>query len=727
MKMPFLLILSILVHLSQLSNLAAGQNTDQTKILSEKASSLAKNIKPLSGEIDFFPLVTQFGPVPSGKGWRVEKEPLSEEKLRDTIDNILAHGFTGIETGVNRPNSEKAFILNYAQSREMILTHHAGALELFGRDKPPEPSVYSPEYETSVRKNAEKALAPLKNYPRLYNVFPFQDEPFHWGKKSFGYGEDEKKAFKDRFGYDLPPDFESIRNDPVKWGQVIDFRSDNFPVGWRKVYKIIKEINPNFIATLTHDSHNTFGAGYGSHAELAIDDVYHWGGDFADMFVFDIYPYMMFDFRFGAPSQLPLPRMSQAHYAFAQMRNLAYSNGKKLGFWVGTFNPAWFKSFLDENLRARYWSEHEMSMTAVAEGSDYLLTGIKIPVDSLHWETFGKANHLIQKTHGDLQKMPKMKAKACMLFPRTQYIQMQEEYFDVGLSYELFLRAFGELDILHEEQVTDDMNGYKILVLFDVKLLPEKTAQHIAAFVRSGGVVIADCVPSMNENRKPMTVMEDLFGVTGAATGRIVRTGHWVPSKTEAPKWVFRGENAPDESVFETDGVKGVSGKPLAITLVSPRSCTVTTGTVLAKTFKGNPAMVQHTYGKGQAFLLGFCLQDTYFKTFQDKNIPAREALGGMLKAMTEKAGVQPHVWSSNPEIEAALRTNSKSGYLFVINHEAEHTDALIRLADIGFTIGSIVDVDTDKKISFREKNGIVEFATDAKKDGAKIMRIDSK
>jgi hypothetical protein len=721
-------LISFLAGQIVISGDALCQNLEAGAVLAKKAAALATSIKPLSGEIDFFPIVTQFGPVPDGKGWKVDKEPLNEEKLRETIDNIMAHGFTGIETGVNRPNSEKAFILNYAQSRGMILTHHAGALELFGREKPPEPSVYSPEYEIAVLKNAEKALAPLKNYPRLYNVFPFQDEPFHWGKKSFGYGEFEKKAFRDKYGYDLPPDIESIRNDPVKWGQVINFRSDNFPVGWRKVYKIIKEINPNFITTLTHDSHNTFGAGYGSHAELAIDDVYHWGGDFADMFVFDIYPYMMFDFRFGAPSQLPLPRISQAHYSFAQMRNLAYSNGKKLGFWVGTFNPAWFKSFMNEDLRARYWSEHEMSMTAVAEGSDYLLTGIKIPVDSLHWETFGKANRLIQKTHGDLLKMPKMKAKACMLFPRTQYIQLQEEYFDVGLSYELFLRSFGELDILHDEQITEDsLNGYKILLLFDVKLLPEKTAGHIAAFVRNGGVVIADYVPSLNENRKPMKVMEDLFGVTNEATGRIVRTGHWVPSKTEAPKWVFRGDDAPDESVFETDSVKGVFGKPLDITLVSPRPCTVTTGTVLAKTFKGNPAIEQHAYGKGQAFLLGFCLQDTYFKTFQDKNSAAASALGGMLLAMTEKAGVQPHIWSSNPEIEAALRTNATGGYLFVINHEAERNETLVRLADIGFTIASITDIETGKKISFREKSGIVEFAADAKKDEAKILRIFAK
>jgi hypothetical protein len=717
----------ILVYLLATSISVAGQNTDSRAELASKAAELARSITPLRGDPDFFPIVTQFSPVPNGKGWKGGKEPLDEKDLRDTVDNILAHGFTGIETGVNRPENEKAFILNYAQSRGMILTHHAGALELFGRDKPPEPSVYSPEYEIKVRENAQKALASLKDLPRLYNVFTFQDEPFHWGPGSFGYGEYEKKEFRERYGYDLPPDLASVKSDPGKWLEIINFRSDNFPVGWRKTYRIVKEINPGFIVTLTHDSHNTFGAGYGSHSEIAIDDVYHWGGDFADMFVFDIYPYLMIDFRFGAPSVLPLPRMSQAHYSFAQMRNLAVSSGKKLGFWVGTFNPAWFKSFLDEEVRAQHWVEQEMAMTAVAAGSDYLLTGYRIPVDSLHWESFGQGNRLIQKTGGDLLKMPRIKAKACMLFPRTHYIQMQEEYFNVGLSFELFLRAFGELDILHEEQITDDrLNGYDILVLFDVKLLPDKTARSISSFVKNGGVVIADCVPALNEHRQPTTIMGDLFGVARAASGRIVRTGHWVPCRVgEAPRWDFRGKEAPDESVYAVDHLKSsVFGRRLDITLVSPRPCTVTTGQILARTAKGIPAVIGRNMGAGQTFLLGFCLQDTYFKMWQDSNSTARAQLGGLLRSLTEKAGILSHVRSSNPEIEASLRVHAKGGYLFAINHEAEVNGAAIQLADIGFSIGDIIDIETGRKIRFREKNGVVELHAEIARDKAKIFRI---
>ena len=75
-------------------------------------------------------------------------------------------------------------------------------------------------------------------------------------------------------------------------------------------------------------------------------------------------------------------------------------------------------------------------------------------------------------------------------------MQLNEEYFNVGLTFELCMRAFGEMDIIHEEQLTDEkMNGYDILVLADVKMLPAQAAVCIDRFVRRGGMVIADCVP----------------------------------------------------------------------------------------------------------------------------------------------------------------------------------------------------------------------------------------
>ncbi|MFC1608501.1 hypothetical protein ACFL47_11085, partial [Candidatus Latescibacterota bacterium] len=325
-----------------------------------------------------------------------------------------------------------------------------------------------------------------------------------------------------------------------------------------------------------------------------------------------------------------------------------------------------------------------------------------------------------------LLKTPKVKSRACMLFPRTQYIQIQEEYFNVGLSFELFLRGFGELDIIHEEQIVDDtINGYELLVMFDVKLLPEKTAGHIASFVRNGGVVIADCLPALNEFREPMTAMEELFGVSDSATGRIVRTGHYIDFKTKEPIWDFRDEHAPDETIITTDLLKStIFGQALDMTIVSPRPCNVTSGTILTTTVTGKPAVVTKTTGKGRVFLLGFCLQDSYFKTWQDNNRDDRSTLRGLLMSLTEKAGVRSHVWSSNPDIEASIRANDLGGFLFIINHEAKDPDTVIQLAGLDFTIGSITDMETGGNVSFEIVDDEVQLEVRATRDNVKIFRL---
>jgi len=681
----------------------------------------AEPLKP-----DYFPVATQFSPVPSGEGWKGEEGPLSGEVLRSTIDNIRAHGFTGIEAPTHRPANEEAVILQYAASKGMFVSYHAGALEGFERTAPPEICVYSPKYAEAVRARAEAALNPLKDIPNLYNVFTYQDEPFHWGAPSFGYDDEVKAEFQKRHGYELPPDLDSIRNDPHKWLDVVNFRSACFPDGWRQVYKAIKDINPNFKVTLTHDSHNTFGGGCTSHSELAIDDVFHWGGDFSDMFVFDIYPYMMFDFRFGRPAQLPKPRISQTHYSFAQMRALTQANKKELGFWVGTHNPEWFAPYFCPELAAMHWSEREMSMTAVAQGADYLLTGYKIPSDAGHWESFGEGLRLLQKGGKRILDAPKMKAKACMLFPRTQYIQLQQEYFNVGLSFELFLRAFGELDIIHEDEVTDDtLGGRELLVLFDVELLPENVAGPIARFEANGGTVIADCAPRLNAFKEPMATLEEVFGATDMNSTRIRRTGHWVPYKTQEPIWANRPENPPDESVFTTDTLKGtVLGQELDLKLVSPRPCTVTDGNVLAKTDAGQPGIIRRDAGKGHAFLLGFCLQDTYFQTWEDDNAAARAQLGGLLHAMTEEAGVRPHVRSSNPDIEASLRANDHEAFLFVINHEAREPGATVQLRDLPFPIGGIINLNDAQPVVFTNTDGAVTLDLSVPLGGVSLFNI---
>jgi len=626
----------------------------------------------------------------------------------------------------------------------MQLYGHGGNLEGFRREGPASPSVYSPQYPDLVRAKATKFFGPMSSIPRLYNVFPYMDEPFNVGTTGFDNSPEAKAEFKKRYGYDLPVDINTIRDDPKKWLDVLNFRTDYFSDAWEIVYKIIKQVAPDYKVIINHDSHNSLGGAVHSHGEMFIDDVFHWRGDWADMYAFDIYPYDAEDFRYGQCGMLRRPRMSQLHFGLAQLRNVTETYHKELAFWVGQYG---YGDFMRPAPKAQYWSERETAYTAIAGGADFLWSEFDKPLDAHHWDDWGEGLRVIQKVGGALVAAKRPMANACWLFPRTQGIQLQEEYFDVGQAYEAFQRAFGELDAVHEEQVKGGkLDEYKILVMFDVKLLPEEVAEGIAAWVRKGGILIADSVPNLGRYRQPMKTLEELFGVRDAETGRIIRTGMWEPYGIAGPRWFFPKDPKYDETKFKTDTVRGTAfGVPLDMTLISPRPATITSASVLLKTTSGQPAVVQRRVGKGQVFLLGFCLQDTYFQAWKDeldvndqpeaglltvlnvrgdRKFNSRAQIYALLRAMTKEAGVRSHVYSSNPDIEAGVRQSDKEGFVLVINHETERPKTEITLADLRFGVAKVVDVADDKVVPFEQKDGAVVFRLDVPLGDTRLLQL---
>ena len=475
---------------------------------------------------------------------------------------------------------------------------------------------------------------------------------------------------------------------------------------------------------MTYDSHACFGAGGKSNSRIAIDDVYYWGGDFADIYVYDLYPYMMYDFRYGEFGKLPKPRLSQMHYTIAQMRNLATSYKKDMGFWFGTYNKTWFPKYMTSENEQSFWLEREMSYSAIANGANFIITGINIPESAKHWEDLGQAMNTIQKAGPGLTKAPKVKAKACFIFPRTQYLQLQEEYFNVGLSFELFLRSFGELDIIHEDQVREgQLSGYNILILCDVKLLPVEVAQQIVHFVKNGGVVISDCVPQMDAFKAPMEIMNGLFGISRAETDRVIQEGFYDPQES-----LTTSQSAKKIPEIKLDTVFGQAfGEKFQFKIVSPRAISITSGNVELTMKSGHAGLVSNHLGKGKAYLFGFCMQDTYFQTWKDSSSVNRSNLMGLISKVFKNTGVQPNIWSSNPGIEATIRANSKEGYVFVINHEESNPSSVVKLGKMEFLPAKLVDIETGLPVDFIESNGGIEFVVHQPIGRTQILKIETK
>lgn len=681
-----------------------------------------------------FPVTIQLASVPNVSNWIGVEESLAKSALRATIDQMLAHGFTGLEYPFHLTAVLDRYVLMYARSRGMYITYNHtfekgnntfGGVEIFGRNEPPPISVYSTEYVSTVKTNLEAVLAKAYQLEGLYNLFCFQDEPFHAGLESFDRSEVAQREFQKRYGYSMPTDIEAARSSPKQWLDLINFQSGTFPDGWRQVYRLVKEALPNVKLVLTHDSHSTMGAGINSDATVAVDDIFHWGADFADMFVFDIYPYMMFDYRYGELGRYPVPRMSQMHYAFMQLRNLTRTYDKQMGFWFGTYNKRWFKNYMGPQLQAESWAETEMCYTAIAQGADFLISGYEAPEDVQHWNVLGSGLELLQRSAPDLLGCPKVKASACFIFPRTQYVQLQEEYWNVAVAYELFLRAFGELDCLHEDQVMDaDLNGYKLVVLFDVKLLPAAVSLRITEFVEGGGTIIADCVPQLDELRRPTTVMNDLFGVRDAQANRIQQSGVWQPSLTN-PHWMKIPASDGEKQNAMGEILKGqVFDEAVEFPVLSPRACQVTTGEVLLEGNKGSPGLVRKQTEKGQTFLLGFCMQDTVFESWRTGDKAGRSSLERLLWKLADSSGVRSHVFSSNPEIEAALRAGVDRVWLFAINHEAQNENTEVHIVDKGSAVSSIFNETEQRDVKFRREGCEIILAVTAPRERPQLIRL---
>ncbi|WP_346700713.1 hypothetical protein [uncultured Alistipes sp.] len=661
----------------------------------------------------YFPVAVQFTPVPSGNGWHDERPPLTDEIMRETVHNIILHGCTHIAAGEFSHGGANPSVFDYAHRLGMKVDYTSNGVQLFRRNAPPKYCVYSREYLDSVRTRIEPVLGHVKRIAAPYTIFPFMDEPFHADTTSFDYRDPVRKAFCKQYGYEMPRSYAEARLDPRKHLDFVNFQSLTFVEAWRKIYREVKAYDDRPLVVMTHDSHNTMGGGVESDSKWAVDDVFHWGGDFADMFIYDIYPYTMFDYRYGEYGKTPKPRISQMHYTLAQMRNLTTSYGKKLGFWLGTYNEGWFRRYLTREMREQYWMERELAYTAIAGGADYLITGINIPSDARHWEDFGRAMRTVQKVGGRILESPKPKARACFLFPRTQYVQLQEEYFNVGLTFELCLRAFGELDVIHEEQITDDtMNGYEILVLADVKMLPKEVAERIVRFVKRGGVVIADCVPQTDALMQPLETMKRLFGVESARTDRVVQKGQWNPFSMLPAQWAHGLKTPPPIPEKRFDKAAGEAfGVPQDFRVVTSRACVASDAGVVARMASGDPLLLSRREGTGRCYLFGFCLQDTYFQTWKENDVESRAGLQRLVHDVFADTGIRARAFSSNPDMEVALRCNDREAYVFVINHEAREAITEVELRDLGFEVGEILDVEWGRTVDFTQQDdGSVRF-----------------
>ncbi|MCX7705495.1 MAG: glutamine amidotransferase [bacterium] len=335
------------------------------------------------------------------------------------------------------------------------------------------------------------------------------------------------ETFRKKYGYEMPKWSELADVRGKKRYDFFDFLGDYYEKAFKDTYDAVLQyrsrVQANHVFALV-------GAGqYSTHFSFA-DDL-KWFR-YCDTFEFDCYNYMYAHFA-GAEKA----KFHQFHFAFARYRNLANHFRKQLGFFVQTDDRDYPHDI--EPIKAPC----EILYTAIGQNAKTFHLMYKPTFSNTfglrqeRWEIFGKELKKIRKASPLLKKLNKPDAAIAMFFPHTNWVinpqpkQLPPGYAGIGFyhkeerpfnrwyptgytpfnSYEFLFRYFGECDVIEERLVAKDgIKDYKLLALFDTQYIHQLAAERIEEFVKNGGILIIDKIPSYNHNGERIEFLPDL-------------------------------------------------------------------------------------------------------------------------------------------------------------------------------------------------------------------------
>lgn len=257
------------------------------------------------------------------------------------------------------------------------------------------------------------------------------------------------------------------------------------------------------------------------------------------------------------------------------------------------------------------------------------------------------------------------------------------------------------VDFIHREHVEkNELSQYKLLIVPYPVMFTREAAEGLREFVENGGYVLAEARLAWNDESGyaseiiPGLGLHEVFGVRENE----VRMGENISlTLTDNVHPVLEGLNVGDKlkgSLFEQ------SLTPLAGHKID----------ILATTSDGSPALVNTTFGKGEAMLAGSYLGMGNFSevdTINDKFFV------NLLKwASIDRPFTTTLDGRSSKQVEVRLQRNNHSSIIYIINHSDEDEEITINL-DVDksgdFSIRSIIE----NEVKTQKSNGdVLELKT---------------
>jgi beta-galactosidase len=310
----------------------------------------------------------------------------------------------------------------------------------------------------------------------------------------------------------------------------------------------------------------------------------------------------------------------------------------------------------------------------------------------------GRVAQTIARNATEIRQATPAAAQVAVLFNRLSYMVggAQSSLSKLGNAERDSLmglhRAFFEeqipVDFVHPYDVTRGRLGqYKVLFLPYPVMLSKDVAEGVTRYIENGGTAVAEARLAWNDergfssDRVPGFGLDEVFGAKEKLIRPVEKAKMLVAPAADLPG--LAPGTAIVAEAFEEDL------EPLA------------NARVLAKFANGEPAIVEHKFGKGRAILVGSFPALAYQRQL---NVSTKR----LLLALARSAGVSPEVEVSGlgtSEVEVRRLTNDRVQFLFAFNHAHTAARAAISVR-LPWPAVSARNLENDRDVSVRMSAG---------------------
>ena len=207
--------------------------------------------------------------------------------------------------------------------------------------------------------------------------------------------------------------------------------------------------------------------------------------------------------------------------------------------------------------------------------------------------------------------------------------------------YDALFRAGVNADLVNRKA---DLSKYKLVLAPDLSILPDETAGKLDAYVKKGGVLLADCRTGVKDERN-LCHDRTLPGLLAPALG--IRIEEY--------------SSLGQDSWYKIEGRDRLTGTYTAIQYtdwVTPENAATLAGYADQWHLKPFAAVTCNTYGKGKGWYVGAVVKESAF-------------YDNLISQLLKDAGIRPVV-TPPPGVEVSIRERPGKRLLFLINHAQE-------------------------------------------------------